>query len=79
MIGISGIAVYSPKEQIDNIVQAKKFDHNEVFVRKRLGPLKLPIAGESENTSDMARKIPMERVCLIQQPSCMGRQSSLTL
>jgi 3-oxoacyl-[acyl-carrier-protein] synthase III len=54
MIGISGISVYAPEDYIDNIAQAEKFGHDAKFVRKRLGPVKLPIVGESMDTSDMA-------------------------
>jgi 3-oxoacyl-[acyl-carrier-protein] synthase-3 len=56
MIGINAVATYSPDSFIDNVKQGKKFEHDLGFIKKRLGPLKLPIIGEDECTSDMALK-----------------------
>jgi 3-oxoacyl-[acyl-carrier-protein] synthase-3 len=54
MIGINGISIYCPQSYIDNIEQGEKFDHDEKFIRKRLGPIKLPIVDVGIDTSDMA-------------------------
>jgi len=54
MIGIKNIAVAIPEKYRDNLEQAEKFEEKESFVRDRLGPLKLPVLDEGQDTSDLA-------------------------
>lgn len=48
------IASYVPSHFLDNIVQAATFGETEEFIRKKIGPVRLPRKDPSEETSDIA-------------------------
>lgn len=56
ILGIKDIASAIPTTSRDNLAQAKKFGESEDFVRNRLGPIKLPILEEGQDTSDLATR-----------------------
>ena len=54
MIGIHEIASYVPSNHIDNLAQGRSFGKSDDFIRKKIGALKLPQKGATEETSDLA-------------------------
>lgn len=54
MIGIQYVSTYLPSAVIDNALQAKGFDAEEVFIREKIGMLHLSRKSDSEQTSDLA-------------------------
>lgn len=53
-LGIKAIGSYIPDNAIDNIKQAECFGETEEFIRTKIGAVKLPRMGGSQDTSDLA-------------------------
>ena len=53
MIGIKGIGIYLPNNQLSNFDRMKQFDMNEDFVRKKIGFTKLIRKDTNQETSDL--------------------------
>lgn len=56
MIGIKNIASFIPEYALDNLQRVEEFGESQDFIAKKIGALKLPRKGESEETSDLAVK-----------------------
>src|SRR5690554_1678940 len=56
MIGIKNIASFIPEYALDNLQRVEEFGESRDFIAKKIGALKLPRKGETEETSDLAVK-----------------------
>lgn len=56
MIGIKNVASFIPEYTLDNLQRVEEFGESPDFLTKKIGALKLPQKGETEETSDLAVK-----------------------